>query len=364
MTFPRSIIRAGCHSQREIGGAFLVGLVLACMGNMQIAQADTPKPITFNPQILITTDNISGVYIPFYLWWSTSGDASWPNYVYADSYDAGGNEIWEYPQEDPNVYSIPADHVDPTSPPANWVTNPTGREPVPAPPPWSMNQFYNVGDKVQPTAAHANGHTYVCTTAGQSAGSEPAWNPGTGLTTSESAGPVTWQEKTSPLSVLVAVSGQWSADSGSPTTAFAATRQKKSANPPPFGVDYALQKRSVAGQPRKFDVWFEIQNGTSTPREMRFVYALFRKTDPDNGQLIPIPVNDSSGYPHIFRRLKHAGSTRYVVSKTQRDYPYIVKDLRVDLSSISPTDYVYLDVFVVDLVNVNGWAMKRIQIQP
>jgi hypothetical protein len=55
---------------------------------------------------------------------------------------------------------------------------------------WQPNTFYPQGATVIPTIS--NGHLYVCTVAGTSDVTEPAWNQMAGTTTTD--GTVTWTE--------------------------------------------------------------------------------------------------------------------------------------------------------------------------
>jgi hypothetical protein len=67
-----------------------------------------------------------------------------------------------YPVAPMNVYGLNTKALDPY-----------GQKPLGAP--WLASTAYIVGEYVQPTVAGGNGHTYRCTTAGTTAGTEPAW---------------------------------------------------------------------------------------------------------------------------------------------------------------------------------------------
>lgn len=62
--------------------------------------------------------------------------------------------------------------------------------PVSTAPAWAATTGYGLGAIVQPGTA--NGHTYVCTTAGTSGGATPTWPTGTGATVNDNS--VVWTE--------------------------------------------------------------------------------------------------------------------------------------------------------------------------
>jgi hypothetical protein len=438
MNVMTTIMRTESTARRQIVLFVLCAWVCYPWSVQAVPPAPPPvykPPITFNPQIQITTDNPTyppGGSVPFYMWWSSTGNAGWPTFVYSDTFDSIDNEPSDYPQEYSIICSVPAAQLNgpparPWIPPswgatihyalglrvqpsvpnghmyictrtgisggmppawplgvgatvddpdvhgAQWTEQtfvpPTGLIPAPpsTPTPWTANQQFYVGDKVRPTAP--NSHTYVCTRAGNSGMNQPAFPKEVGATVDDpDMHGVQWTEHT-PV-IVAGVSSQWSADLSNPVS-LASPGSQADGSGNEIGVDYALQKRFVPGQQGIFDLWIELKNDNDKPAEVRIVYALFQKPEADSGQLIPIKETDRANKQHIFRRLRHGGSTRYIVSKTPKDYPYIIRDLRVDLSTFGPGTYVYLDVFVVNLTNMqgnrefgSGGAMKRLQILP
>ena len=161
-------------------------------------------------------------------------------------------------------------------------------------------------------------------------------------------------------SVVLNCSGQWNGSYCS--TSFASS----------CNVAFTGDKRTCAGEPNKYDVWLNVTNSGTAPADLRFVYSLVRKTDPDNGVIIPLTETDSLGARHNFRRMRHtepgpnAGKTAFVIpANTTQE----IHDLRIDLSKgINPGDYVYLDVFVIDATDhghVKGlMALPRLQVYP
>ena len=63
---------------------------------------------------------------------------------------------------------------------------------------WAINTAYTLGDIVKPTTytssvpAEGSRHSYKCTTAGTSGGTEPTWGTTNGGTTADGAGTLVW----------------------------------------------------------------------------------------------------------------------------------------------------------------------------
>jgi hypothetical protein len=141
-------------------------------------------------------------------------------------------------------------------------------------------------------------------------------------------------------------------------------------------------KRLSHGETSKYDVWIEVTNPNTTTdaKKVRFVYALFAKTDPDNGDIIPIKQQDFQGNQRMFSVVPRGGahgdtnktdSSRsdlfdYTIPKnTPADQPFLVKDLKVDLSKgVAPGDAVYMDVWVIDQANHEHYYLERKQLLP
>jgi len=284
---------------RRIAYVFCVGTFFAFLCVSPAAAA--------HPEILITTATAGGGVCPFYLWWNTTGNVKWPNYIFTELYDTNGIELSGYPVEDSNIYYIPANQTAQTS-------SATGNEPDLA----------------------------------------------TGAST-----------------VVIAVSGQFNGDSSNPEpVGYGHHPTTFSGMPNPLIYRFG-QKRFVPGQPKKVDVSLEIEQPNPNKYvKLKFVYSLLKKTDPDDGIVTPITQTDPVGDRHVFRRVRHAkGSTQgtlYVVSYTpvppghvHTDSPYTLNDIRVDLTDgIAPTDYVYLDVFVINLTTGQNYVVPRYQLQP
>jgi hypothetical protein len=169
-------------------------------------------------------------------------------------------------------------------------------------------------------------------------------------------------------SAYLSVSGEWN---GSSCGDCLVTSTEGA--PQPCLVTYALEKRPVPGHPKQFDVWLSVRNPNRTgAADLRFVFGLFKKTDPDHGVIIPLKETDPKGKQHIFRYVKHAnsGSTKYIIpAHTPSDDPYLIKDLRIDLSKgVDATDFVYLDVFVADATDPKHVhplpTLPRLQVYP
>jgi hypothetical protein len=138
-------------------------------------------------------------------------------------------------------------------------------------------------------------------------------------------------------------------------------------------------KRLSHGETTKFDVWLEVHNPKATQGKVRFVYALFARSDSENGHIIPIKQQDMEGTRRLFNVVTHAGAhvdtsasdpsrsaffDYAIPAKTDAEKPYLVKDLQVDLSKgVSPGDSVYLDVWVIDQANHEHYPLLRKQIQ-
>jgi hypothetical protein len=298
MTQNRTMMSTERSDFRSVATLLFLLVLAGWLLGSQIAQA--------KPQIQITcASSGSGGYEKFSLCWSSTGNSSWPNYIYTDLYNSSGAELTGYPQEDANIYYIAATQL--TCPDVN--TSPTGSE------------------------------------------SDSAAVPGG--------------------TVVISVSGEWNGNTcpACPAGRGCPAPGKDVIPPPAAGVDVRQgDKRPVPGPGRQIDVWLEVSNSSQSTLDLRFVYGLFKKTDPDNGTIIPLTETDPNGpigNRHVFRRIRKNGSTRYQVGPRPQDDPYIVKELRVDLTNgVDATDYVYLDVFVVDLNSKRAWPVRRIQVQP
>jgi hypothetical protein len=136
----------------------------------------------------------------------------------------------------------------------------------------------------------------------------------------------------------------------------------------------------VSGQSRTFDVNLHIVNSTNTTEWWRFTYALFKKsslTDP-NVHITPLK---ETGDNHVFyhlRTMHNQGGQSDAVYSVGTSHnsanPFPAGDLRIRLASLSPvpstSDYVYLDVFAVNLLKSGpgqtvgvSYPLTRIPIQ-
>ena len=113
------------------------------------------------------------------------------------------------------------------------------------------------------------------------------------------------------------------------------------------------ERRLPPGQSNKYTVLFEVRNSTKQQAKMRFVYGVFAKTDPERGHIIPVKQRDTRGNLHMFNTLTHGGAADYTIpANTPIDAPFVVSDLEIDLTKgVKPTDYVYVDVWAIDLTN-------------
>jgi hypothetical protein len=269
-----------------------------------------PPMVNAKPQINISTSAAGGGVCPFYLWWNTTGNVAWPNYIVTELYDCNGSVIAGYPQEDPNTYYIPANQIG------------------------------------KPATA---------------TGSEP-------------------DQATNACTVVVSVSGEWNADTSNPEPVGspaccdeAAIRRARNSRKSTLQNVTIVEAETRAAGPHKYEVWLSINNPSNKNVTMNFVYAIFKKADPNNDALplIPITYPDKDGNPHVFRRLNHAGQSRYVIPPSPlptggqySDLPTVLKDLRIDLSQgVDPNDYVYVDIFAVDNTNLQNFVVPRIQIK-
>ena len=68
----------------------------------------------------------------------------------------------------------------------------------------------------------------------------------------------------------------------------------------------------------------------------------------------------------MFNTLTHGGAADYTIpANTPRDAPFVITDLDIDLSKgVKPTDYVYVDVWAIDLTNHEHYPLDRIQVKP
>jgi hypothetical protein len=73
---------------------------------------------------------------------------------------------------------------------------------------WTGTTAISLGKYIKPTRANANGHFYVCTTAGTTAGSEPTWPTSYNGTVTD--GSVVWTEVGQSKGIQVAASQQFS----------------------------------------------------------------------------------------------------------------------------------------------------------
>jgi hypothetical protein len=265
-----------------------------------------PGVLQAKPKINIMLCTPGGGQVPFYLWWSTTGTPNASNYIWISLYDTNGNLLPGYPTEDGTDYVIPASQT--TDPPCP-LTNPTGSEPDEAP---------------------------------------------------------------GAVAVALSVSGDWNSASGGPEAVAAAGKVNSFKNIA-LKVDKTRtldvrhwEKRLPAGQANKYTVLFEVRNSTKQQAKMRFVYGVFTKSDPERGHIIPVKQRDTRGRLRIFNMLTHAGAPDYLIpANTPRDAPIVVSDLEVDLTKdVKPTDYVYLDVWAIDLTNHEQYPLNRIQVRP
>jgi hypothetical protein len=265
-----------------------------------------PGVLQAKPKINIMLCAAGGGQVPFYLWWSTTGTPNASNYIWTSLYDDNGNILPGYPTEDETDYIIPASQT--TDPPCP-LTSPTGSE-----------------------ADLAPGACVVC----------------------------------------LSVSGDWNSASAGPETVAAVGNVKPFKNIA-LKVDKTRtldvrhwEKRLPPGQSNKYTVLFEVRNSTKQQAKMRFVYGVFAKSDPERGHIIPVKQRDTRGRLRIFNTLTHGGAPDYIIpANTPRDAPIVVSDLEVDLTKdVKPTDYIYLDVWAIDLTNHEQYPLNRIQVRP
>jgi len=266
-----------------------------------------PNSVEAKPQINIMICPVQGGSVPFYLWWSTNGTPNAPNYIWTYLYDSNGDVLAGYPVEDLNNYVIPTTQTNAVPCP---LTSPTGSESTQA----------------------STAVTVVLNCSGD-------WN-------GCSAGPEEVGTNGSSQAIRTKVS-------------------LKANNASTLNVRH-WERRLPAGQLNKHTVLFEIRNSTKQQAKMRFVYGVFAKTDPERGHIIPLKQRDARGNLRIFNALTHSGAPDYTIpANTPLDAPFVVSDLEIDVSKgVKPTDYVYVDVWAIDLTNHEHYPLDRIQVKP
>jgi hypothetical protein len=303
MLFARTPKRTTRFTRRR--SWLIVGLVLGfALLSFQPVVIGKPNEIICCGTPVTTTTPGS---IAFELLWSVSNAneaANWPAYISVDAYDSNGTELPGYPYDDPTPrYST----VVGTSCP--MTLTPTASESLP------------------------------------------------NLTSSGGI-------------VILNMTGEW--NNSQCQANYAST----------CSVTFSGDKRACPGEPNKYEVWLQVTNiqGTGNPAKLKFMYCLVRDpnetADPNDKtkKIIPIPGYDAQGGQHIFRQLTQTlpgptvGTPVFTIpAANTATNPLIIKDLRIDLSKgFNPTDYVYLDVFVIDVTNPTvapGGAM-RLQVYP
>ena len=153
-------------------------------------------------------------------------------------------------------------------------------------------------------------------------------------------------------------------------------------NPTKPTLKVEVQGKTLShGESTKYDVVISVQNSSTTTDapKLRFVYAVFAKSDLQNGHIIPIKQTDLEGNRRIFNVVTH-GSAR-IDTKTDDpsrsnlfDYripknstgtnAHLVKDLQVDLGKgVAPGDSVFMDIWVIDQANHEHYYLDRVQLQ-
>ena len=248
-----------------------------------------------------------GGQCPFYLWWSTNGTPNASNYIWTSLYDDNGNILPGYPTDDPNhlYHSGQPDGSGDVS-----LEFPTGSEADQAP-------------------GACVGRPQLSRETGIAARRDPKHVAAAG-NVDRFKNIALKVNKTRTLDVR-----HW-------------------------------EKRLPPGQSNKYTVLFEVRNSTKQQAKMRFVYGVFAKSDPERGHIIPVKQRDTRGRLRIFNTLTHGGAPDYLIpANTPRDAPVVVSDLEVDLTKdVKPTDYIYLDVWAIDLTNHEQYSLDRIQVRP
>jgi hypothetical protein len=266
-----------------------------------------PRAVEAKPQINIMLCSVQSGSVPFYLWWSTEGTKNASNYIWTYLYDSNGNVLGGYPVEDPNDYVIPT---------------------------------------TQTTQA-------TC--------------PLSAATGSESA------QALGAASVVLNCSGDWNGCSAGPEPVSPGGGDQVIKNKVSLKVNKPRtlnvrhwERRLPPGQSNKYTVLFEVRNSTKQQAKMRFVYGVFAKTDFERGHIMPVKQRDTRGNLHMFNTLTHGGAADYTIpANTPFDAPFVVSDLEIDLTKgVKPTDYVYVDVWAIDLTNHEHYPLDRIQVKP
>jgi hypothetical protein len=266
-----------------------------------------PSAVEAKPQINIMICSVQSNSVPFYLWWTTTGTPKAPNYIWTYLYDSSENVLAGYPIEDPTDYVIPTTQTTPATCPLSAAT-----------------------------------------------GGESTLAPGA-------------------ASVVLNCSGDWNGASAGPESVGTNGGSQVIRNKVSLKVNKTRtlnvrhwERRLPAGKSNKYTVLLEVRNSTKQQAKMRFVYGVFAKTDPERGHIIPVKQRDTRGNLHMFNTLTHGGAFDYMIpANTPIDAPFVVTDLDIDLSKgVQPTDYVYVDVWAIDLTNHEHYPLDRIQVRP